>query len=648
MIRKAFHFHPRSLLFLLAALLALCPAPTRGESFSCAKIFRDKYSMFLFKSPSFLVNIADMVFTYKQVPMQGSLYFNMCGMSTIRDICGDEPVTGKFVFVNKSGIPGTPTCLVMNEETEDSWSFSHFAKDSQAVNLEGVKIQNSKLAVEAVGGIAEAIDQVLQEKQHQLMDGLDRMGMPESVQHNLFEMAADHLKIDSEPRKSSKFRLLAKNKQAGSQIKASDTKTDPVSSIEIIDIDEAQTQIKAQVNNAIQQIVHPAEQATQISSTLQIPSSKRTPQFLTPTPKPNHSPGFDVIEEGNAIKRLIEKKLQQEIQKKMQDSETKNSQSQIGKSKTQFRLLSGDKTTPENAISNQVAKAFDAEIESEFNFYCDSGEPRLMTHFLPNQNLLEINVYSSDGCMVNFEFLQLLNEIPWLTGTIFLILGVGLALFGIKVYRNLLIVFIPMMIAILGFYLYFALVENKSTSTTKILTLVGLLVFIFIIAVLMVWFNWLIYLIIAFGVSCQFGLLAHSFLAESVGFFTRPYTEWILIVLFFVLFTIMYIVAKDYFVVLSTAVMGSMFVILSLKYFGVTKFDLLFDCQIDKFSDFQNLDTEVQYMCFAFLGVLIFGTIVQIVLLKRQQKQEEAADQAKTHDLHHDSSKNLNIQLENI
>lgn len=616
-------------------------SPLRAEGFSCGKIFRESYSMFLFRSPNFLINLNDMVFTYKNVPMQGTMYFNMCGMSSFRDICGDQPVSGRFIFRNKSGIPGTPDCLVMNEK-EDSWTFTRFAADSQSVNLEGVKVRTPTMEVEAIGGLAEEMDNFLEEKQTQLMDGLNDLGLDTVVNNPLFKQATGKIQLDSSRQGSVKYRLLAKNNQTQSA-----QKKGPSTPIEIIQMDDSENQIQTQVQNKLLSMLDSTELAKQNNSTLQVPSTSRSPQFLKPQEKTSTmGPGQDVIEEGNAVRAIIEKRLKEHLQSTMAKGSQQDQSTTVNKS--EMRVLSSSKTELTDFIPEQVTKVFDMEIETEFNFYCDSNEPKMVLHHLPRSNLLEVNVYSSDGCVVNFEFLQVLNEIPWLTGTIFMILGVGLALFGIKVYRNLLIVFIPMMIAILGFYLYFAVVENKSTSTTKILTLVGLLVFIFIIAVLMVWFNWLIYLIIAFGVSCQFGLLAHSFLAESVEFFTKPYTEWILIGLFFVLFTIMYIVAKDYFVILSTAIMGAMFIVLSLKYFGVTDFDLLFDAQIDKFADFENLDKEVKTMCFVFIGVVLFGLIVQVILLKRQQKQEEAENPSKMQDIHNDHNKNINIQLENI
>ena len=302
----------------------------------------------------------------------------------------------------------------------------------------------------------------------------------------------------------------------------------------------------------------------------------------------------------------------------------------------------------ETKIKNPVEKLLDVfelnQVEARVNFYCDNKDLKMSSHFLPNSGLLEINVYSQDGCPINFEFLQLLNEIPWITGSVFLILGLGLTFFGLKVYKNLLMVFIPMMIAILGFYLYFAFVENSTTSTTKILTLVGLLVFIFALAILMVWFNWLLYFIVAFGVSCQFGLITHAFLEKNISFFQTAYTEWILIVIFFIIFFAMYFFIKDYFLILATAIMGSLFIILSLKYLGLTDYDLLFDTQLDKLAEFDKLDNSVQMVAIIFLCSLIFGSIVQIILLKKQQKKEEELN--KNNDHQHDSHKN--IQLENI
>ena len=727
-----YHFNLKNIIFVGLFILTLCPSFTSAESFSCAKIFRSEYAMFLFKSPTFLMNELEMSMYYHKSELKGTLFFNMCFETTIENFCGEgTSVTGKFVFVTKTPLPGQPKCLVINSKDDQDWNYSMFKAKDEIVQLDGVRLENSALTVEAIGGLTEVVDDLVENAQEKILSGLDDLNLKNVVPNDLGNFVKNKIEIDSD---SKNYRLLAgindKENDENKQIELKQAilkkymnslnpKIDQIQEKEDInrssntlfppqekkeqmkigdDLLEEQfvmknfikknlnSQIssnfknknsenqkfriltgKTENNNRNPNLLYPPEiqkkkyklgddvieeglavqkrikkqLEAEIASKFKINNdTNRTPNLLfPPEKKDNYKVGDDVIEEGLVMKNLIKKQLDANIASKFKN---KNSENQ------KFRILSKKEDNMDNIVKdamNKVKGVLIEDISSKMNFYCETENPKITSHYLPQQKLLEINVFSSDGCVVNFEFLQLLNEIPWITGSVFLILGIGLAFFGIKVYKNMLMVFIPMMITILGFYLYFAFVENKTTSTTKILTLVGLLVFIFIIAILLVWFNWLIYLIVAFGVSCQFGLLTQSLLEQNVEFFTKPYTEWILITIFFVLFTIMYIVAKDYFLILATTIMGSLFIMLSLKYLGITSYDLLFDTQIDKLGDFKNLDSEVQKMTIVFVAILIIGMVIQIVLLKKEQNSEK--DEKNLQNIH-DDGKNINIQLENI
>ena len=574
--------------------------------------------MFLFKSPAFLMNELEMSMFYKEMEINGTLYFNMCFDTTLDNLCGkDVSVTGKFIFVVKQPLPGQPDCLVMNPQDQEKWDYSMFKADNESVMLDGVSALNTKFTIEQIGGLEKAIQNGIDNLEEKVLDGLDMLNLKMESKIEKNSIVPQKIQIDSVD-SNHKLRILKKSQEE-------------------IDAENKEIQRKVTLLNEHMDNIRKARNPEQ-ESPIETSEQSQTINFLKPPVQIKNKAGDDILEESFVMKNFINNKVNSEIQKKFSNSSTPSKK---------FRLLTKDNEIQEivkNTVKN-VKGAFVEDISAKMNFFCDTNTPKIVSHYLPSQKILEINVFSSDGCVVNFEFLQLLNEIPWITGSVFLILGIGLAFFGIKVYKNMLMVFIPMMITILGFYLYFAFVENKTTSTTKILTLVGLLVFIFMIAILMVWFNWLIYLIVAFGVSCQFGLLAQSLLEQNIEFFTKPYTEWILITVFFVLFTIMYIVAKDYFLIMATAIMGSLFIMLSLKYLGITSYDLLFDTQIDKLSDFKNLDSEVQKMSIVFVALLIIGMVVQIIILRKQHKSED--EERKMQDIHDHGKKN-NIQLENI
>jgi hypothetical protein len=540
----------------------------------------------------------------------------------------DEEVTAKYVFENQNGIPGTPKLVLFVEDKEDAWDYSTFAASTGSVNLPGVKVHNEKLKMIVVGDKRSFQDQAIDHLEDRIEEQMDNV---KDKINNFVQI--DNLLPSSSPSKKFRNRLLAKKDESNSSVK-----TTPPSKLELQDIED---QLKTKV---VEMMNHKQNTSSETKMNFLSPPTKKIvfDDYLNSERRPGAKP----LTEELRLKLALDLKnrfpnmsggLKEQIEKTTSQIDTKDNSST---GNLNMRIL-----TKTEDIMNTALETFELnKVSVDMNFFCDTSETKVTSHFLPNKGTMEINVYSSDGCVVNFEFLQILNEIPWLTGSIFLILGIGLAFFGLKVYKNLLMVFIPMMIAILGFYLYFAIVENSTTSTTKILTLVGLLVFIFALAILMVWFNWLLYMIVAFGVSCQFGLLTHAFLEQSVEFFQAAYTEWILIIVYFLIFMVMYFFIKDYFLILATAIMGSTFVALSLKYLGLTDFDLLFDTQLDKLVQFETLERSVQMVAIVFVACIIIGFIVQVILLKKEQKQEEESKKP-THDLH-DTHKN--IQLENI
>lgn len=59
-----------------------------------------------------------------------------------------------------------------------------------------------------------------------------------------------------------------------------------------------------------------------------------------------------------------------------------------------------------------------------------------------------------------------------------------------------------------------------------------------------------------------------------------------LIALIFLVFLLLFFSIKDYFIVISTALLGSSFIILSFHYFHLSEFDFLFELEFNKFKDF--------------------------------------------------------------
>ena len=204
-----------------------------------------------------------------------------------------------------------------------------------------------------------------------------------------------------------------------------------------------------------------------------------------------------------------------------------------------------------------------------------------------------------------------------------------MAFIGRKFFKHMMIVFVPLIVCIIGFYMYISFVENNSHSLYKILTLVGLLVFIVLLVVLIVWFNFIIYFLIAFAASFQLSIILKSILQESIPFFTKTHSELILCVGLMIVFSIIYFIAQDYFLIMSTAIMGSLFCVIAMHYWGLVKYDFLFDTQIYKDFNIDKMETESRLAVISFFVIAILGTVVQIILHRYELKAAENNEENK-------------------
>ena len=66
----------------------------------------------------------------------------------------------------------------------------------------------------------------------------------------------------------------------------------------------------------------------------------------------------------------------------------------------------------------------------------------------------------------------------------------------------------------------------------------------------------------------------------------KDYTEFILIGAIFIVFAFIFVKIHEYFIVLTTAPLGSSFIILSFHYFRLSEFDFLFELEFSKYKDF--------------------------------------------------------------
>lgn len=95
---------------------------------------------------------------------------------------------------------------------------------------------------------------------------------------------------------------------------------------------------------------------------------------------------------------------------------------------------------------------------------------------------LNLDIFTESSPVHELKFLKVLKENPIISTIIFMGFGIILCFFGLKFYKDMLVFFIPVMLFILGFYLYLSIVEKTIEQNDKfyliMLTLLCIMAFV--------------------------------------------------------------------------------------------------------------------------------------------------------------------------
>lgn len=183
--------------------------------------------------------------------------------------------------------------------------------------------------------------------------------------------------------------------------------------------------------------------------------------------------------------------------------------------------------------------------------------------------------------------------------------------------------FFPLIFAILGFYLYMSYVEKATTHNSKIFTAIGLVIALIVIIGAMIAVTNFTYFILAGVASYKLGLILHTLLEKKYEFFQNDFTEYIIIVAILIAFILLFLKLKEYFIVFTTAALGSSFVILSFHYFKLTDFDFLFELEFSRFKDIQNLESQYINFLVVFFMMSALGAFIQVYFFVNKKKKQE-------------------------
>ena len=155
-------------------------------------------------------------------------------------------------------------------------------------------------------------------------------------------------------------------------------------------------------------------------------------------------------------------------------------------------------TVTGNILKNEADKSEEKEITLQYEFgqaITNSGD------FEKQGDVFLISISQSSNPVHVLSFLKVLKEHSVVSTVIFFSFGMILCFFGLKFYRDMLSFFIPLIIAILGFYLYITLVEKSVEQNEKMMLILMTLFSIAVFIALAVTFTSVIYVILCILIS---------------------------------------------------------------------------------------------------------------------------------------------------
>ena len=208
------------------------------------------------------------------------------------------------------------------------------------------------------------------------------------------------------------------------------------------------------------------------------------------------------------------------------------------------------------------------------------------------------------------KFLADIDRYFYITAAILLGLGIALTFFGYKVYKIILIVVTFLTLIVFSIYLYAFKIEGKSFYESEYslsLVLLGLLLATFIGFVL---FMNLIWIMLAGFISSIIGLMISLFLTLLTGIIFFLFAGFFITVPLFVMFLYLFAKYYVYFMVFSTAVIGSELIMIGLPYFYYTRLDFFLEWTIDWLGGSTSVLKTIVVYVFMYLALVIAGCIV--------------------------------------
>lgn len=173
-------------------------------------------------------------------------------------------------------------------------------------------------------------------------------------------------------------------------------------------------------------------------------------------------------------------------------------------------------------IQQTVSTKAQKQIKLSFNVWQDSGDvvqnevianhpgvaliqnpSKFIRSSSENSEVFTIELRPKKTSFFRLTFLQALKEHNVITMLIFFSFGLILCFFGLKFYKDMLMFFIPLIMVLLGFYLYMAIVEKSVDQNNKLMLILITLLCLGAFVALAVTFTNIIYIVLCKLISIR-------------------------------------------------------------------------------------------------------------------------------------------------
>lgn len=260
----------------------------------------------------------------------------------------------------------------------------------------------------------------------------------------------------------------------------------------------------------------------------------------------------------------------------------------------------------------------------QYTFVCEEGndKPTVDVLYHPETKMFEVRVSSRDGCGLKLGLMEFFANNPILTGILLCGLGITLCYFGLKCYEDLLFFFGLVVICLLGFYMYLAVVQSGLTGSDRFNLVLFFLAVLVIVGCLIITMPEIILGVLTVVASYNLHTMLMDFLVRQD--IKLSFKEEYFVLMTIIILSLCFLIGfQEYFTILLTAVMGSSLIIMSLPYFGLTQFNFINDLSFSKFKHFEEMEPSYFNVMMVFMGLFITGLVCQIVEYHLRKDDEE-------------------------